>query len=245
MMIKTHRTAIAAAADEGVRRALPALLAGANLTLEAMEGDGRAALERARNCRADVVIADVHLPVMDGPALAGCILTESGFARRPKVMLLCRREFPVSGRAKLESSGVLFLDWPAGQDAFSEAVESLLDRMDFCPERVNRAEKLLDELGVPVHAGRECLKFAALICADDDRMLHRRDSALYPLLGKMLAIDSAGVERALRHAIGAAWQSDKFENQYRIFADTVDARRGQPTCGEMIARLADILRLEG
>ena len=49
----------------------------------------------------------------------------------------------------------------------------------------------------------------------------------------------------MRHAIDLAWQSNQFENQYRIFADTVDAGRGQPTCGEMISRLADILRLEG
>ena len=44
----------------------------------------------------------------------------------------------------------------------------------------------------------------------------------------------------MRHAIDLAWRSDQVDNQYRIFADTIDARRGQPTCGEMISRLADI-----
>jgi hypothetical protein len=64
-------------------------------------------------------------------------------------------------------------------------------------------------------------------------------------VAEMLGIDANAVERAMRSAISAAWRSNQFENQYRIFADTVDAGRGQPSCGEMIACLADILRLEG
>ena len=68
---------------------------------------------------------------------------------------------------------------------------------------------------------------------------------LYPRIGEAFGMNTRQVERAMRHVIGLAWQSDKFDNQYRIFADTVDAGRGQPTCSEMISRLADILRLEG
>ena len=50
---------------------------------------------------------------------------------------------------------------------------------------------------------------------------------------------------AMRHAIDVAWRTGEIEQQQAIFGDTIDARRGKPTCGEMIALLADILRWEG
>ena len=52
-------------------------------------------------------------------------------------------------------------------------------------------------------------------------------------------------ERAMRYAIDAAWRTGQIDNQHRIFGDTIDARRGKPTCGEMIAQLAEELRWEG
>jgi hypothetical protein len=45
--------------------------------------------------------------------------------------------------------------------------------------------------------------------------------------------------------IEVAWRTGEIDEQARIFGDTIDARRGRPTCGEMIAQLADILRWEG
>ena len=49
----------------------------------------------------------------------------------------------------------------------------------------------------------------------------------------------------LRHVIDAAWRTGEIEQQHRLFGDTIDARRGKPTCGEMIAQLAEELRWEG
>ena len=115
----------------------------------------------------------------------------------------------------------------------------------FSPEEAAQADALLDDLGVPAHRGRSCLRTAVLLCAADERLQHSLGRRLYPLTGEICGMSAAQAERAMRHAIDLAWQSDQFDNQYRIFADTVDAGRGQPTCGEMICRLADILRLEG
>ena len=50
---------------------------------------------------------------------------------------------------------------------------------------------------------------------------------------------------AICHVIDCAFRTGEIERQHRIFGDTIDARRGKPTGGEMIAQLADILRWEG
>ena len=62
---------------------------------------------------------------------------------------------------------------------------------------------------------------------------------------KEFGADARHVERAIRHVIDVAWRSGEMEAQYKIFGDTIDAKRGSPTCGEMIAQIADILRWEG
>ena len=237
------RTAVLAAAEEGLCRMLPGLLAGENIALEAVAPDGEAALEAVRVFRPDLLIADQYLPVLDGAAVLERVCSGE-FAVTPARIMLFRQELLLPERAKLESTGAVLLCWPAGKDRFRAALESLSE-CRFPEDRSKRAETLLDALGVPQHAGRQCLRLAVLFCAEDERLLRRRSAVLYPMVGQLLDISPAAVERNMRHAIGAAWQSDKFDNQVRIFADTVDAGRGQPTCGEMIARLADILRLEG
>ena len=229
-----------------MKRVLPILLAAADIALEGMFSDGVSALDAARRMHPDLMVADMCLPLMDGCALAEHVLTGSAFILRPRILILQRQEFPACNRAKLEQAGVVFMPWPPKKEAFIAAVERLRGMRPVFDSRCSAdADRLLDELGVPVHMGREALKYAALLCAENERLLHKRSENLYPMLAQMLNVPASAVERALRHVIGAAWQSDKFENQHRIFADTVDAGRGQPTCGEMIARLADILRLEG
>ena len=81
---------------------------------------------------------------------------------------------------------------------------------------------------------------------DAHRIINRalRD-ALYVPVARETNLTPAQVERAMRHAIEVAWRTGEIEQQHRIFGDTIDARRGKPTCGEMIAQLADILRWEG
>ena len=240
------RTAVFAAADSDVRRQLPFLLAAQHISLLDAVSDGLSAKEAVCRFRPDLLVADTLLPGRDGCSVAESLLSDSCLPVHPALLLLYRREFPVPKRAKLEDMGTAFLAWPAGNEAFHAAVKGLQSKNCSFPEIMSaHADALLDSLGLPEHTGREALKRAAMLCARDQRLLAGRSKKLYPMVGEMLGLSSSGVERALRHAIGAAWQSDKFENQHRIFADTVDARRGQPTCGEMIARLADILRLEG
>lgn len=245
-MRRSIRTAVLVSADPDVRRQLPFMLADEKISLAEAVFDGLNAEESVRSFLPDLLVLDALLPGKDGCALAESILLDCSLRVRPWVLILHRREFPLPNRAKLEADGAVFLAWPAGKEDFRAAVRQMETGASAFPDTMaGHADALLDSLGVPEHVGREALKCAAMLCAQDQRLIIGRSKMLYPMVGEMLGLSSSGVERALRHVIGAAWQSDKFENQHRIFADTVDARRGQPTCGEMISRLADILRLEG
>ena len=245
-MRRTLRTAVAAAAAPGIRQALPGLLAGAGIELIHMAADGASAWKVLADMRPELLVTDAELPRMDGASLARRAICTLELPVRPAALILRWPEFAFPLQAELEAAGAVLLPKPPEPDAFLSAVEQLRSAPPtFLPAEVARTEALLDALGVPAHPGRECLKYAALICAADEGARHALGRRVYPAAGELCKLTAAQAERAMRHAIDRAWQSDKFENQYRIFADTVDAARGQPTCGEMISRLADILRSEG
>ena len=98
--------AVLAAAEEGVCSAMPGLLASADIALDALARDGHSALEAVLLHRPELLVADVHLPQLDGCSLARRLLTGDGASYRPRILLLCRREFPVPGRVKLEEMGL-------------------------------------------------------------------------------------------------------------------------------------------
>lgn len=245
-MIRPIQTAVAASALPATRQWLPGMLADAGIELTALARDGCTAWQLLENHRPDLLVADLELPAMDGAQLAHRALLGFALPVRPAVALLCRGEVPPADRDALEACGAALLnDHPRPED-FRTAIDKMRSLPPrFSPQMCDRASRLLDSLGVPRHAGRDCLQAAILLCAGDVRAIHNLRSRVYPVAGEICKLTPRQAERAMRHAIDLAWRSDRVDDQYRIFADTIDAGRGQPTCGEMISRLADILRLEG
>lgn len=245
-MSRPMRTAVAAVSIHSVRRQVVHALAVAEVDLLLMAGDALAAFDALAALRPDLLVADVHLPAMEGTALVQQAMRTARLPVRPASIVLYDPQFPLFDRGTLDEMGVRFVQKPVIAKDFSIAVDALRSAPPYFPSaECRRIDALLDALGVPMHIGRECLRTAVLLCASDERCLHHLSATLYPRVGAYCGLSAVQAERAMRHAIGLAWQSDQFDNQYRIFADTVDAGRGQPTCGEMISRLADILRLEG
>lgn len=240
------RTAIVASAQQQLCCTFAQLLPAQGIELLACAPTGQDALHLLPTLCPDLLICDAQLPGLDGATLAYRVLCMFSVPVRPAVLLLHYPEYPLPHTLPLQQAGALFLEKPVQDDVLAEALNRLQSTPPkFSDVQLQRADALLDALGVPEHSGRTCLKYAALLCAADGRRLHNLSRKLYPLLEQICPIGGKQAERAMRHVIGLAWQSDKFDNQYRIFADTVDAGRGQPTCSEMISRLADILRLEG
>lgn len=245
-MARSIRTAVAAIAAEHARRQAISALSSAGIELLAMERNARDALRSLADHRPDLLLADMELPEMEGSRLVLKTLSGYNLPVRPAAVLMYYPEFPLPDDQALASYGVALVEKPVTAAGFKIAIRTLeSENPVFSPAEKQRADALLNTLGVPAHRGRECLRAALLICAADERCRHDLGGRLYPRVGEICSLSATQVERSIRHAIDLAWRSDKFDNQYRIFADTVDAGRGQPTCGEMISRLADILRLEG
>jgi len=90
----------------GVRRWLVALLGTDPGIVVAGEADGQSAVAVVGQQRADVVLMDLHMPVVDGVA-ATRALTTDGFAGR--VLVLTGRAEPERPQAALEAGAVGYL----------------------------------------------------------------------------------------------------------------------------------------
>lgn len=200
--------------------------------------DGLSAVRQAQQTLADIIVADAVLPVLDGGAMAQRII---GLPLNvyPAVVLLAARGICPKTQACV-------LTKPVSAEGLIKAIDSLRPQDREIPEEKHiRAAQLLDQIGIPQHCGREYLIRAIEMVWLDAGLVKALSQKVYPAVAKRFGADEKHVARAMRHVIDAAWRSGEMEAQYKIFGDTIDAKRGNPTLSEMIARIADILRWEG
>lgn len=207
--------------------------------------DGIAGLRLARAIQPDVVVAGAVMPGMDGVAFAKR-LRALKLSVRPALVLLRPRGLPLPGLATTDAPDAIVMDGPPDARGLREALARLNEgALTLPPDKAARLEALMDALGVPQHPGRECLRLAVALAWHDRRRLRSLKEGVYPALTRATGLSPAQAARAIRHVIDAAWRNGEMEQQYKLFGDTIDARRGKPTCGEMIAQLAEELRWEG
>ena len=108
-----------------------------------------------------------------------------------------------------------------------------------------RISGVLLELGIPEKLnGHRSLVCALALAIREPELLNNLTAGLYTLVGETLGTSWSRVERAIRHAIEAAWSRGDVQVLERWFGNTVRPDKGRPTCGEFIARVAYVLRAE-
>lgn len=204
-------------------------------------GDGLSALRLVQSRLPDALVADAVLPGLQGDALVERV-RRTPLTVYPAMVLLTLPGMPL----RSQTPDCAVLEKSADADALASALARLApERRPVPPDKRRQADMLLTRLGVPEHCGRDYLLRAVEMAWADSRMLRGLTTRLYPAIAAEFSVDRRHVERSMRHVIDTAWRSGEIEAQYALFGDTIDARRGNPTCGEMIARIADILRWEG
>lgn len=231
--------AIAASAMPNEAAGMREMLGRAGFSEVVCVFDGLSLLKEAQDRITDLILADEILPGLNA----------ADAEKRMYCMPLTVYPIVVIAavpRAHAENEGTCVLKKPLSGQELIERIDDLSPGRRFVPEEKRaRAERMLDEIGIPDHCGREYLRRAIEMAWLDRRLVRQLTTRLYPAVADQFGVDRRHVERSMRHAIDVAWRGDEIEAQYKLFGDTIDARRGSPTLGEMIARIADILRWEG
>lgn len=239
-----HPRAVAAGLPADDAR-LAAALEQAGFSLAGRAANGEAALGLIRELRPELVVCAAILPGMDGVALAQRV-RRARLNAQPALLILKPRGLRLPGEDALAGLAATVVETPCGAQALAQAAAAALARPIPLPaDKAARLEALMDALGVPRHPGRECLRIAVALAWADRRRLDSLKADLYPQTARQAGLQPAQAERAIRHVIDRAFRTGEIDQQHKIFGDTIDARRGKPTSGEMIAQLADILRWEG
>ena len=106
----------------------------------------------------------------------------------------------------------------------------------------DQIENLLLEIGIPTGLkGFYGLKLAIEMFAKDRTYLGNFVSGLYVDVAHKLGEENGvvRVERCMRTAIEAAWDRGNEDVLYKYFGNSIDPKRGKPTCREFIVRMAD------
>ena len=105
--------------------------------------------------------------------------------------------------------------------------------------------KLLRTLGMPAHVqGYEYAREAILIALGNKDILRAMTKGLYPAVAEAFNTTPSRVERAIRHAVGLAWDRGDLDTLQGFFGYTTSPESGKPTNSEFLSALADHLRLE-
>jgi len=207
--------------------------------------DGPGAVEAVCGRTVDYMLISAVLPGMDGAGTAERI-RRLPLRVQPGVVILKPAGLAAPVGEELLRQGVCVLEKPFSAQELMLAMEkTCVQGREISRAKRVLLERLLDDMGMPEHPGRGYMARCVELACQDQRLMRKLTAELYPLAARSFQTDVRRVERSMRHCLEKAWQSGAIDKQYEIFGGTIDAQRGKPTCGEAIARLADILRMEG
>lgn len=105
-------------------------------------------------------------------------------------------------------------------------------------------QDLLLELGAPDHlVGHPYVVKAVMMVIQDRAYIDNITISLYPQLAVIFDTTPTRAERAIRHLIEVTWSRGDLKVLARYFGNTVSPRKGKPTNGEFLARVANIVKL--
>lgn len=103
--------------------------------------------------------------------------------------------------------------------------------------------KILLELGIPANLqGFRCLQECSLKAIEDPTLLRKVTKRLYPMVGKVFAIDGGVVERSMRHSTDIGFCKTNFKPLCKIFGMSEEMLNYKPTSSELIALIAEYVR---
>ncbi|KAA1040134.1 response regulator [Macrococcus equipercicus] len=175
--------------------------------------DGRQLIEK-RNF--DVLLLDLVLPNIDG-----LTLVKNYMPRERDYKVICFSAFgKESVLIEATALGVdYFLLKPVDLDVIEQTIRRLCEHM---------AEPALDELFSEKLKGTQYINDAMAILQQTPEKIEQLTRSLYPEIAQLNDVNTASVERAIRHSIDKAWKQG-FEQKWQA-----EGKYTKPTVGELL-----------
>lgn len=207
--------------------------------------DGIMALEAVEKEDFDIIILDIAMPRLDG----------LGFLERLPEVIKGREKPTVIIFSAIGQDRVTLRAMELGADYFIIKpfdLDELLKRMtEIHFDKTEKAEENLNgdicdvllELGFSANLrGYMYLREAVELVKEEESFLKSIGKGLYTKIAEDYDTTPSRVERAIRHAISAAWEKDANEKLQKMFDTEIKFKKVRPSNSELIALLADRMR---
>lgn len=267
----TKLSVLIADADEHLATKLAQYLKGTgNIKVVDVVKDGQTAFDVMKQSKPDLLLLDLVLPGRDGLSVMEglsqmdcntCIVVTSAldnsnmityacqlgadyYICKPydcktvyeRIQQLCGRYYQLKSDKAHEESAVAL----AGEETVKK---EQADAPAFTLEAKVTAE--IRALGIPAHIkGYQYIREGIILALEDEDMLDYITKFLYPTIAKKYNTTAGSVERAIRHAIGVAWERGNREAIIELYGYAYCDKRERPTNSEFLSLIVDKLRLE-
>ena len=219
------------------------------------EKDGLRLVEKIKEVKPDVVLADVFMPNLD---ILGVLAEIRNMEEkiRPQVMAMSSFDNQRLEKETLNAGACYYFLKPFDMNTMAERIIRLSgwrnqispivirDNVVTDPELEIMVTELIHQIGIPAHIkGYHYLREAIIISVKNGDVINSVTKTLYPTVAKKHSTTSSRVERAIRHAIEVAWDRGDVDVLDAYFGYTIQNERGKPTNSEFIAMISDKLRL--
>ena len=215
--------------------------------------DGRQALELTKKLEPDLLIIDLILPKLDCFAVLE-MLAASGYKKDTKVIVTSEAWQDFALR-KAESFGIEYVfAKPLTKESFIRRVSEIMRQQTrgetfICGRGDGSSHDIVTRhirtVGITANIkGYQYLRDAIILVQEDFSLISRLSTRLYVLIAARYNSTPSRVERAIRHAIGAAWDRGEGRALYSFLGLATHERKGRPSNGAFIAMLADKLNTE-
>ena len=210
-----------------------------------MAADGEEALEMVYTQRPDLLICGMVMPGMDGLELLKR-LQELPRERRPMAVVVSNVRKDDFIRRAFAYGASDYIIKPCDGQMLLRRIEELKsnvhERQTWKMEQ--KVSGILLRLGVPAHVkGYRFLQEAIQATIVEPELMHCMIHGLYPQIASRHQTTAGCVERSIRNAIGLAWERCKPEETSRILGRSLNASYEKPTSSELIALVAEKMRL--
>lgn len=211
----------------------------------------------------DVVVLDVIMPHLDGLGVLERI-SEISLEKKPIFIVLSSVGQDCITQRALALGAEYYIVKPFDMNVLVSRIRQMKDhynpsmiRKDFSslsePAYANitqesvatRVTRIMHEIGIPPHVkGYRYLRVGIEIVVENLEILNSVTTELYPKVAERFDTTPSRVERAIRHAIEIAWNRTGSEKINDFFGYIIHTEKGKPTNSEIIAMIADKLRIE-
>ena len=267
----TKLSVLIADADEHLAMKLAQYLKGTgNIKVVDIVKDGQTAFDVMKQSKPDLLLLDLVLPGRDGLSVMEglsqmdcntCIVVTSALDNSNMITYACQlgadyyickpydcktvyeRIQQLCGRYYQLKSDTTHEESAAALEGEDTVKKEQADAPAFTLEAKVTAE--IRALGIPAHIkGYQYIREGIILALEDEDMLDYITKFLYPTIAKKYKTTAGSVERAIRHAIGVAWERGNREAIIKLYGYAYCDKRERPTNSEFLSLIVDKLRLE-